>query len=565
MNFKFPFKMKNSILLIISTILFTASQAQKPTVNNTDLLERTVTINNPKLVVGIVVDQMRYDYLTRFYNKYSEGGFKRLMNDGFNCKNNHFNYIPTYTGPGHASVYTGTTPKYNGIIANNWYDKKTKEFVYCASDNAVQSVGTTDDAGKMSPHRMQTTSFTDENRLFTQMQGKTIGVSLKDRGAILPAGHTANAAYWFHGKDEGNWISSTFYMTALPNWVQNFNTSNVAESYFKVWNTLYPIETYTESGPDLNNFEGGFKGKEQATFPYDLEKLKNENSGFDILKATAYGNSLTTDFAMAAISGEQLGQDNITDILALSFSSTDYVGHNFGVNSKEVEDTYLRLDLDIERFLNYLDKTVGVGEYTIFLTADHGAVNVPSYLTSVKIPSGYLNNKETKQKFEVFMVERFGVADLIENISNNQIFLNREKISELKLNITDVQETIVNELISYENIAKIYSATTMNTTSFTEGIESLLQNGYNQKRSGDVLMVPDLAYISYSKTGSTHGSGFNYDTHVPLLFFGKGIIKGSTLEKTVIPDIAPTMSAMLGISFPNGTTGKPLGFVLESH
>ncbi len=565
MNFKFPFKMKNSILLIISTILFTASQAQKPTVNNTDLLERTVTINNPKLVVGIVVDQMRYDYLTRFYNKYSEGGFKRLMNDGFNCKNNHFNYIPTYTGPGHASIYTGTTPKYNGIIANNWYDKKTKEFVYCASDNAVQSVGTTDDAGKMSPHRMQTTSFTDENRLFTQMQGKTIGVSLKDRGAILPAGHTANAAYWFHGKDEGNWISSTFYMTALPNWVQNFNTSNVAESYFKVWNTLYPIETYTESGPDLNNFEGGFKGKEQATFPYDLEKLKNENSGFDILKATAYGNSLTTDFAMAAISGEQLGQDNITDILALSFSSTDYVGHNFGVNSKEVEDTYLRLDLDIERFLNYLDKTVGVGEYTIFLTADHGAVNVPSYLTSVKIPSGYLNNKETKQKFEVFMVERFGVADLIENISNNQIFLNREKISELKLNITDVQETIVNELISYENIAKIYSATTMNTTSFTEGIESLLQNGYNQKRSGDVLMVPDLAYISYSKTGSTHGSGFNYDTHVPLLFFGKGIIKGSTLEKTVIPDIAPTMSAMLGISFPNGTTGKPLGFVLESH
>lgn len=557
--------MKNSILLIISTILFTASQAQKPTVNNTDLLERTVTINNPKLVVGIVVDQMRYDYLTRFYNKYSEGGFKRLMNNGFNCKNNHFNYIPTYTGPGHASVYTGTTPKYNGIIANNWYDKKTKEFVYCASDNAVQSVGTTDDAGKMSPHRMQTTSFTDENRLFTQMQGKTIGVSLKDRGAILPAGHTANAAYWFHGKDEGNWISSTFYMTALPNWVQNFNTSNVAESYFKVWNTLYPIETYTESGPDLNNFEGGFKGKEQATFPYDLEKLKNENSGFDILKATAYGNSLTTDFAMAAISGEQLGQDNITDILALSFSSTDYVGHNFGVNSKEVEDTYLRLDLDIERFLNYLDKTVGVGEYTIFLTADHGAVNVPSYLTSVKIPSGYLNNKETKQKFEVFMVERFGVADLIENISNNQIFLNREKISELKLNITDVQETIVNELISYENIAKIYSATTMNTTSFTEGIESLLQNGYNQKRSGDVLMVPDLAYISYSKTGSTHGSGFNYDTHVPLLFFGKGIIKGSTLEKTVIPDIAPTMSAMLGISFPNGTTGKPLGFVLESH
>lgn len=555
--------MRNRIIFIISVILFSACQAQKSTANTVDSNEKIIETSNPKLVVGIVVDQMRYDYLTRFYNKYSEGGFKRMMNEGFNCKNNHFNYIPTYTGPGHASIFTGTTPKYHGIIGNNWYDKEIKNFVYCAGDEKVQPLGTEDDAGKMSPHRMQTTSFADENRLFTQMQGKTIGVSLKDRGAILPAGHTANAAYWFHGEDEGNWISSTFYMNDLPNWVKEFNTSDTAGSYLKVWNTLYPIKTYTESGPDLNEFEGGFKGQEAATFPYNLDQLKIDNRGFDILKATPYGNSLTTDFAMAAISGEQLGTDNITDVLTLSFSSTDYVGHNFGVNSKEIEDTYLRLDLDLERFFKYLDKTVGVGEYTVFLTADHGAVEVPSYLKSVKIPSGYLNNNETKEKLNTFMVDRFGAEDLIENVSNNQIFLNRNKISELKLNLADVQELVVNELIKYDYVAKIYSATTMTNTSFTVGIESLLQNGYNQKRSGDVLMVPDAAFISYGKTGSTHGSGFNYDTHVPLLFFGKGISKGSTLEKTVIPDIAPTISAMLGISFPNGANGKPLEFVLE--
>ncbi len=557
--------MKNNIFLILILIVFSACQAQKPSISASETTEMKVVNNNPKLVVGIVVDQMRYDYLTRFYNKYSEGGFKRMISEGFNCKNNHFNYIPTYTGPGHASVFTGTTPKYHGIIANNWYDKEEKSFVYCAGDDNVESLGTLDDAGKMSPHRMQTTSFADENRLFTQMQGKTIGVSLKDRGAILPAGHSANAAFWFHGKNEGSWVSSTFYMNDLPNWVKEFNASDIAESYLKIWNTVYPIDTYTESGPDLNTFEGGFKGQETATFPYNLNQLKNENSGYDILKATPFGNSLTTDFAIAAISGEQLGMDDITDVLTLSYSSTDYVGHNFGVNSKEIEDTYLRLDLDLERFFKYLDDTVGIGEYTVFLTADHGAVDVPSFLKSVKIPSGYLNNQDTKKRFNAFMVDRFGAEDLVENVSNNQIFLNRDKINELKLNLSNVQEIIVNELISYAHISKIFSATTMANSSFNTGIESLLQNGYNQKRSGDVLMVPDAAFISYSQTGSTHGSGFNYDTHVPLLFFGKGIASGSTLEKTVIPDIAPTISAMLGISFPNGATGIPLEFVLKSN
>jgi predicted AlkP superfamily pyrophosphatase or phosphodiesterase len=519
--------------------------------------------SKPKLVVGIVVDQMRYDYLTRFYDKYGEGGFKRMMNEGFDCKNNHFNYVPTYTGPGHASVFTGTTPKYHGVISNSWYDKQTKAIVYCAQDDSVQSVGTTDISGKMSPIRMKTTSFADENRLFTQMRGKTIGISIKDRGAVLPAGHTANAAYWFQGRQEGNWISSTYYMTELPKWVNDFNATTVAKSYFKVWNTLYDIKTYTESGDDLNMFEGGFNGKETATFPYDLNALKEQNDGFEILKGTPFGNSLTTDFAIAAIAGEQLGKDNITDVLTLSYSSTDYIGHNFGVNSKEVEDAYLRLDLDLERFFKYLDEKIGKGEYTVFLTSDHGAIDVPSYLQSVKIPSGYLNDLEMKQKLSVFMATTYKETGLIENVSNHQVFLNLEKIKNLNLELDDVQEAIVNELIGYDQIDKVYSAHTMNTAEFTTGIEELLQKGFSQKLSGDVLIVNDPAYISYSKTGSTHGSAFNYDTHVPLLFFGKGIKQGQTIQKTEITDIAPTISALLGISFPNGSTGKPLDFILK--
>jgi predicted AlkP superfamily pyrophosphatase or phosphodiesterase len=539
----------------------TSCNAQQP-ISEEKIIDKNNSAN-PKLVVGIVVDQMRYDYLTRFDSKYSDGGFKRMIKQGFNCKNNHFNYIPTYTGPGHASVYTGTTPKNHGIIGNNWYDKEIKDMVYCAGDDGVSSVGTNDDAGQMSPHRMKTTTFGDENRLFTQMRGKTIGISLKDRGAILPAGHTANAAYWFHGKNEGVWISSTFYQNELPKWVSDFNTSEAAESYLKVWDTYYDISTYIESGPDENTFEGGFMGKEKATFPYDLAVLKDENRGFDILKATPYGNSLTTDFAMAAIKGEQLGQDAITDVLTVSYSSTDYVGHNFGVSSKEIEDTYIRLDKDLERFLKFLDAQVGEGNYTVFLTADHGAVEVPSYLQSLKIPSGYLDNKDTKTRFANYLNDKFKSSDLIENVSNNQIFLNRKLIDSLGLNINDVQDAIVNELIDYKHIEKVFSANTMTISNFTTGIESLLQNGYNQKRSGDIILLSDPAYISYGKTGSTHGSGLNYDTHVPLLFFGKGITKGETYNKTVIPDIAPTISALLGISFPNASTGDVLGFVID--
>ena len=519
--------------------------------------------DKPKLVVGIVVDQMRYEYLTRFENRFGEGGFLRMVNKGFNCKNNRFNYVPTFTGPGHASVYTGTTPKYHGIISNTWYDKEIKKSVYCAGDTTMVSVGTDHHAGKMSPHRMKTTTFADENRLFTQMRGKSIGISIKDRGAILPAGHTANAAYWFHGADEGNFISSSFYMEELPKWVTKFNKADNVEKYLQTWNTLYDISSYVESGNDLNEFEGGFRGKETATFPYDLRALSEQNGGFDILKSTPFGNSIVTDFAIAAIEGEDLGKDEITDVLAISYSSPDYIGHNFGVNSKEVQDNYLRLDKDLERLFNELDSKVGKGNYTVFLTADHGAVHVPAYLKSLKIPAGYISSTQTRARFRNFLNEKYGSADLVENVSNNQVFLNRTKLDELGLNLQEVQEAVVNEIINYRSIDKAYTAYAMSNTSFSDGIEKLLQNGFNQKRSGDVIYVYDPATISYSMTGSTHGSGLNYDTHVPLLFYGNGINQGSTYNRTRIIDIAPTISALLGINFPNGNTGKPLGFVLK--
>ncbi len=522
--------------------------------------------SNPKLVVGIVVDQMRYDYLTRFYNKFGEGGFKRMVNEGFNCKNNHFNYIPTKTAAGHASLYTGTTPRYHGVIGNNWYDKTINKSVYCVRDDSYQSVGTTSTDGQMSPHRMTTTTFTDENRLFTQMKGKTIGISIKDRGAVLPAGHTANAAYWFRGKNEGAWITSTFYMNALPKWVSDFNASEVTSNYLKTWNTLYPIDTYIESGDDLNDFEDGFKSKPTSTFPYDLKQLSKANGGYDILKSTPFGNSLTTDFAIAAIEGEQLGKDDITDVLTVSFSSTDYVGHDFGVNAKETQDTYLRLDKDLERLFNTLDTKIGKGEYTVFLTADHGAPYVPAFLDSHKVPGGLLDFNQVKADLNELLSSKFSVANLVLKISNEQVFLNHEAIANKNLDIDSIEDIVINKLLDHDMINKVFKGSVVNNSAFQNGVEYLLKNGYNQKRSGDILIIMESSVFSdgaWNKKGTDHGSGYVYDTHVPLLFFGKGIKKGQTYKRTEITDVAPTISALLGISFPNGATGEPLEFVID--
>jgi len=316
--------MKNSTVLLIFLALglglnpFTTSAQGK------------IDNNNPKLVVGIVVDQMRYDYLTRFWDHYGEGGFKRLAGEGFNCRNNHFNYAPTSTGPGHASVYTGTTPSVHGIIGNNWYDKESGKVVYCASDDTYNSVGTMAVTGKMSPHWMTTSTITDELRLHTQMRGKVIAVALKDRGSVLPGGHLANAAYWFHGASEGNWITSSYYMNELPKWVSQFNKARSVDQYKKTWNTLKDIKTYVESGADDNSYEGMFGGEAAPVFPHDLPAVWDSNGQYEILKGTPYGNSMTLDFALAALDGEDLGTDSITDFLAISFSSTDYVGHQFG-------------------------------------------------------------------------------------------------------------------------------------------------------------------------------------------------------------------------------------------
>jgi predicted AlkP superfamily pyrophosphatase or phosphodiesterase len=538
--------MKAKILLLVSLLFTINTFAQKP-----------------KLIVGIVVDQMRVDYLTRYESKFGEGGFKKLIKGGYFNKNANFNFVPTYTGPGHASIFTGSVPRVNGIISNDWYDKKTGKNIYCAQDETVTTLGSTSNAGKMSPRNMLTTTIGDEMRLATNMQAKVIGISQKDRASILPTGHTANAAYWYDGSN-GAFITSTFYMQKLPLWVSAFNDKKLPEKYLSQdWTTLLPIASYSESLPDDNAFEGLFKGESKPVFPHKLAELKEKNKGLNMIRATPFGNSLTKDFALEAIKNEQLGADAVTDLLSVSFSSTDYVGHQYGINAIETEDTYLRLDKDLEELINYLEKNIGKDNFVIFLTADHGGAHNAAYLQSLKVPAGLIDEKGIEDAMKAHLKEVFGDT-LVMSFSNQQFFLNHTTLAKNKLKLKEVTMEAARYALTFEGVANAYSLYDVIASSQSNDVAlSRIYMGFNDVRSGDVILNYLPAYLDYGKTGTTHGAAYSYDTHVPLLWYGWKINQGSSYEPVNISDIAPTLSSFLDISFPNGCVGKPIGGLVK--
>ncbi|MEM9338868.1 MAG: alkaline phosphatase PafA [Bacteroidota bacterium] len=514
--------------------------------------------DQPKIVVGIVIDQMRQDYLYRFFHQFSDGGFKRLLKEGYSFKNAHYNYVPTYTAPGHAAIYTGTTPAYNGIIANNWFSREKGRSVYCVADETVSGVGGADKSGKMSPKNLQVSTITDELRLASNFQSKVVGVSIKDRGSILPAGHNPTGAYWFDS-NTGNFMTSTYYLDQLPKWAKSFNRKRLVIKYLNQdWLPLLPMEQYTSSTEDDVAYERAFKGQDKAVFPYSLKGL-TESNGLGLIRTTPFGNTIVLDMAMAAIEGEELGMDSFTDFLAVSFSSTDYVGHAFGPNSIELQDTYLRLDLEIKRLLDYLDSKFEQ-EYLVFVTADHGVVNVPLFLSDNKLSGGYLNVKNTDTFLQEKVQEALGEGEWIIHASNDQLFLNRELINERKLALGDVQEIVKNIALQIPEVTEAYTATELAKRNGTSLVRQLMENGFNTKMSGDVVTRLKAGYIDdgYGKAGTTHGSGYAYDTHIPMLFYGWNIPKGQSVRKVAITDIAPSLSMLLNTSLPNATTGQPL-------
>ena len=519
-------------------------------------------IARPKLVVGIVIDQMRWDYLYRFNNLFKpNGGFKRMLGEGFTCENTFIPYTPTVTAAGHTCAYTGSVPNIHGIVGNNWYDRLLNRGMYCAEDKTVSTVGSNTDAGQMSPRNMLTNTVTDELRLATNFQSKVIGVAIKDRGAILPAGHSANGAYWYDSKT-GDFITSTYYMTELPAWVQSFNSRKLADSLYGLnWNLALKKEVYAAyCTDDIKNYEGPPVGKEATGFPYNLAPYIGKDYGK--VASTPYGNTLTEEMAKAAVLGEKLGKGNATDFLAVSFSSPDYIGHAFGPNSWEQLDDYVRLDETLGKLFDFLDVTVGRNQYTVFLTADHGVAHVPGFLKENNMPGGTFSEEVVKD-MNAKLKERFGKSPIITDEYNYQLYLNHGLIDSTDLDKEFITQWIVNYLRKLEPVANVFELNKLMETPMNETLKNRIANGYFPTRSGDIQFILKPGYIDGGPTGTTHGLWNPYDSHIPMLWYGWGIKHGKTNRETYMTDIAPTVSALLHIQMPNGCVGTVMEEVMK--
>jgi predicted AlkP superfamily pyrophosphatase or phosphodiesterase len=518
------------------------------------------TLERPKLVVGMVLDQMRWDYLYRYFDRYADkGGFKRLLKEGNSCENTLIPYTPSVTACGHSVVYTGSAPSITGITGNAWWDRDNNRTMYCTEDKNVSTVGSSSAQGKMSPKNMLVTTVADELRLATNFKSKVVGVAIKDRGAILPAGHSANAAYWYDNS-VGKWISSTYYMQTLPTWAVDFNNKNLADAYYeKGWSLLYDSSTYLQSTADNKPYEAKPFGN---NFPYDLKKYIGKDYGK--VNTTYFGNELTFEFAKSALQGEQLGKRGTTDFLAVSFSSPDYIGHSFGPNSIEAEDAMLRFDLSLGVFLDYLDQVVGKNQYVLFLTADHGAAHIPEFMQENKLPGGRVYTGKLMDRLNASLQRIYNIKKIILSDDNYQYSLDHAKLDSAGISSADIINWLKKELAAEPGIDRVFALNELNTVPLPASIRKAINLGYHPRRSGDVQVIFKPGFIDASNTtGTTHGLWNPYDTHIPLLWYGWGIKNGKTYRETTMSDIAPTLSSLLKIQMPSGNIGTTISEVLK--
>jgi hypothetical protein len=488
-------------------------------VAHTDFNER------PKLVVGIVVDQMRWDYLSRYYDKFQDDGFKRLITKGYSCDNCLINYLPTITAIGHTSVYTGSTPALHGICGNDFFIDDDP--VYCCGDKTVDPVGTDSrKRGCMSPRNLLATTIGDQIRLHTDFQSKVVGVSYKDRAAILPAGRSANHAYWLD-KDNGQFITSTYYRTELPEWAKAYNN--------------------------------------------ELKKNKEMKSLEDVGLSPLCGQ-ITTDMAIAALKGEQLGKGDVTDMLCVSYSQTDVIGHKYGTRGEHTDEAYLELDKDIARLLKALDEQVGEGNYLLFLTADHGGAHNYQFMIDHKLNGGAwkMTDPVLNDNLDSYLKEKFGAAvdrSIINGINSYRIYLNHGKIKSLGLDLQQVKDALVDYCHQVPHVQFVIDFEKVNTCSVPDILRSRALLGYHPHRSGDLLIVLETGFYEFGKwsspIGTTHGEWNPYDAHIPLLFYGWKVEHGSTGREVHITDIAPTVTQMLHIQQPNACVGEPITEIVK--
>jgi len=510
----------------------------------------------PKLIVTIVIDQFRYDYIYKFWDKLDENGLVKMVQEGSFCKNAQYNYLLNETSVGHATISTGAYPSHHGIISNNWYVSLKDEVINCVIDENIRTVGGSYEAGRTSPSQLLASTLGDELKLSNNFKSKVVGIAIDNSAAILSSGHTADFAYWLDDAS-GNWVSSTYYMDSLPVWVEEFNAKKLPDTYLEnTWETLYPLESYTESWGDTSTYESGFNGRN--VFPYDLNAMslvRRDERNYDLLKSTPWGNVYTKDFAIACIVNDSLGYDKYTDMLTVGFSANEYIGKRFGSNSVEMQDAVLRLDKEIAHFLTFLDDYLGEENTLVILTADHGLTYNPEYLTDQGIPSGEFSYRSAISLLGSYMNIVYEKGNWIKHYYAQQLYLNRELIEDSQIPLQEIQDRVAQFLIQFEGVSNATTSYTLQTTSFTEGIFRKIQNGYHQKRSGDVIISLSPGWTEKPEENASYHSSYIADNHVPLIWYGWKIRRSTISRPVNMIDIVPTLSHFLEISRPNASQG----------
>lgn len=549
-------KMKNILLALVFYFSFGQSIYSQNAAR--------IPSEKPKLILHIQISQFRYDYIPRYWDQLSNNGFKRMINRGSYCENTSYNYLFSDIGVGSATIATGTNPSQHGIVAQSWYNNLFDNIVRYVDDEKSRTIGGDFNAGRYSPVNLMTTTFADEIKLANNFKSKVIGICMNPAPAILSTGPTADGVYWFDDR-EGNFISSSFYLDSLPGWVKEFNDKKFADIYLdNEWTPLLPLSAYSASLLDNNEYEPGLFG--QRVFPYNIKNLSKKfkkKEKYEILRYTPFGINLAKDFAISAIVNEELGADEYTDVLSLTFTETEYIGNLFGPLSVEMEDAVLRLDKEIAHLLDFIEKTIGKENVLVILTAEHGVSHLPEYLEDHKIPSGYFNARSSISLLKSYMNNIYGKGDWIKEYHGQQIYLNRTLVEDAKLDLADVQTNVANLMLQFSGVSNTMTASTLQSTNFTHGIFATMQNGYNQKRSGDVLMHFTTGWAEKPGFTETFAAPYGHDHRVPLIWYGWKIGRNSVKRPIDLTDIAPTISTLLEISYPNSATGKPILEIIQ--
>lgn len=567
---------RQNLILALIFVLFTVQlvPAQSRKDPNAGLRQK-----RPKLVLLIAIDQFRYDYLERFGDLFVPNGFRRLMRDGASWTQSNYDHIPTYTAPGHGTMLTGAYPAESGIVGNDWPDRATGKRVSSVSDETLKLLGGTPDEVASSPKRLMSSTVGDEIRLATNDRSKVIGISVKDRSAILPAGRHANAAYWFSG-NAGNMVSSTYYFNELPAWVTAFNNSRPADKYFGLkWERLLPESEYLKrAGADAPPWENP-SGNIETTFPHNIGVATQPGRAFyNALEYTPYSNDLLLAFAQQAVISEQLGQDDDTDVLSLSFSANDYVGHRYGPYSQEAMDITLRVDRQIATLLDFIQSKVGLQNTLVALTADHGVAPVPEHASALGLPGGRLQAADVMSAVRNAISAKYNpqkkspdpTADYIykyddggtkrDGFINNNIYFNYDALKRDGVSLEEIATIAGEATLRVPGIARYFTRAQLQRgeTSITDPIERRAVHGFYPPRSGDLILVTEPYKYMGDTITATHGSPYSYDTNVPTIIMGLGVIPGRYLDAATPADIAPTLCALLGITRTSGATGRVL-------